>query len=142
MIPLIYLLIVTFRLNRRSLKWKFILMYAICLLECLLVVIHYGFLVSDSEINDVSLLTQEFIKFIAYFSLFSMLIYDVTRMIKSRIVIVVVVITNLLLLGISGLIIKEYIDISEYLCTSLIWIFIRSFHLLISICLLAMGIII
>ena len=139
LIPLVILFVYALKISRKDLKWRYLLMYSICLFECILLVIHYGFLPSDSEINDVSVLTQEFIKFIAYFAIFTMLIYDIIKLIRSKLIIGVTVTISLLLLAITGIIVKEYIDNSEYTCTSLTWTFLRICHVTMSIWLVVIS---
>ena len=117
-------------------------MYSICMFECLLLIVHFGFIPSDSEINDVSVLTQELVKFLAYFTIFSMLIYDITRLIRSKLIIVVVITIAILQIVIVVIIIKEYVDTSEYTCTSLTFTFIRICHITISIWLVIISYII
>ena len=51
----------------------------------------------------------------------------------------VTVTISLLLLAITGIIVKEYIDNSEYTCTSLTWTFLRICHVTMSIWLVVIS---
>lgn len=74
---------------------------------------HYGFLPVENVLNNPSILTQELVKFLAYFTLLSILLNDISRTTKSKFLRLCYVVIILLNLVILGFIIQQYIDMDD-----------------------------
>lgn len=108
----------------------------------MLIVLHYGVLPSHSEGNKYSILTQECIRFVGYFTLLTFLFVDIIRLVNSKLIKASIGVICALIFALLGLMLKEYIAVSEEFCSSLFWTLIRATHILISLCLVVIAVLI
>ena len=66
LIPIIYLFIYSFKVRSQSIRIKLWAIYSILMVECMFIILHYGFVPSQSSLNSYFALFQQFVQFIFY----------------------------------------------------------------------------
>lgn len=147
MLPLLYLFIYAFKILDRWIKLKMLLAYTIMITECMLVIIHYGFIPKGNNFNSYSSLTQALVRFIFYSYVFFILFQDATKLMEKSMTrakaMTLITIFAACLVYIIGLMVLGYIErvhnIHSQFCTSMAWIFIKGSHFIMSLMLVGLG---